>query len=175
MAVRSEADVEARVEQEKVLLAWKAPARPYRRMPKQFMTVPLVISGLVGLVLLVAGEWMLIAVVAALVFAYYAWSVVPPEDAEYALTNRGLRIHGQLMEWMNFTRWWTVDKWGHAMLIIEAPGTITGQVVMPLGDTDQKNVEEVMNKMLLREKPADTGLEKASKWLSEKFPISEER
>lgn len=172
-AKTGEPEVAPRVEQERTLLTWKAPSRPYRASQKQFMTVPLVIGVLVGLILLLAGEWMLIAVVAALIFAYYVWSTVPPEEAEYSLTNRGVRVHGQLYVWEAFTRWWMEEKWGHKLVALEAPRHMVGRVLVPLGSGDEKKVEEIVSKFVLREKPADTAVDKAGKWLAEKFPLEE--
>jgi hypothetical protein len=140
-------------------------------MGKQSMTVPMVIAGLVGLILLVAGEWVLIMVVAALVFAYYTWSMVPSEIIEYQLTSRGVRIGDSLYDWIVFSRWWRGEKWGQQLLFIEMPGSLTGSVALSLGQENPERIEKVMEKMLLFEKPKDTVLGKAGKWLEEKFPL----
>lgn len=164
-------DFAPRVEQEITLLKWSAPSRPYRRTAKRELSVPMVIAILIGLILLVAGEWMLIAVVAALVFAYYAWTMVPAEMAEYAITTRGVKAVGKMYEWQQLTRWWMEDKWEHKLLVLEAPIQTMGRVIMPLGDTKAEKIEEIMERMLLREKPAETTMDKAGKWLGEKFPM----
>jgi len=173
MAVKTEPQIEARVEQEKIYHVWSAPARPHHKLGKQTMTVPLVIAGLVGLILLVAGEWMLLVVVVALIFAYYTWSMVPAEMVEYQLTNRGARVSGQLYEWPLFTRWWTEEKWGHQLLILETPATLTGQTVMVFNSPDLAKIDKIMSSLLLKEKPADTSLDKAAKWLTDKFPLDQ--
>lgn len=173
MAVKTEPLIEARVEQESDWVAWRAPARPHRAMGKLSMTVPVVIAGLAGLILLVAGEWMLIAVVAAILFAFYTWSVVPAEEVEYRLTSRGVRIGGNLYEWGLFTRWWMGEKWGHKLVFMEMPGNITGRLVLALGQTDQGRIEKVMEKVLLHEQPAETRMDRAAKWLVEKFPLEQ--
>ncbi len=159
--------------QEQIYLEWRAPARPYQKKGKGFMTLPLVIAFLVGVILITAGEWMLIAVVAALVFAYYTWSVVPAELIDYKITSRGLRIAGKLYEWNVFTRWWMETKWEHELLCLETPAEIVGRVVVPLGETKPMQVEKVMNTLLLHERPADTDMDKMGKWLGDKFPLSE--
>lgn len=169
----NDASVSNQFEQEKILLEWKAPARPYRQHSKEFMTVPLIIAFLVGLVLIVSGEWILIAVVAALIFAYYTWSVVPPEMAEYKITTRGLRVSGKLYEWAVFTRWWIDEKWGHTMLCLETPIEVVRQVTAPLGELDSKRVTELMDRILLHERPEVTQIDKAGKWLAEKFPLEQ--
>ena len=164
--------VASRVEQEKTMVVWKAKARPFKnRKGKDFMLVPLVIAGLLFLILLTAGEWVLMAAVAAVVFVYYVWSTVPPHEVEYAVTNRGLRMEGRLYEWWQFSRWWWGEKWGEGLLMLEMPGSMFGRMSIPIGDTDKKKLEEAMGKMLLMEKPEDTSLDRASRWLAAKFPM----
>jgi hypothetical protein len=159
--------------QEKSLLVWKAASRPYKTPGKQFLTVPMVIGILVGLIFLMAGEWMAIAVIAAIVFAYYMWSTVPPQEAEFAITNRGLRVGGQLYLWEVLTRWWMGDKWGQKMLMVETPTSSVGRLILPLGETEEKKVTDLMEKYLLLEKPDDTWLDKTGKWMTEKFPLEQ--
>jgi hypothetical protein len=175
MAVRREPEVEVqtRVEQEKTLVMWTAPSRPYRKVGKQVLTVPMVIAILVGLILLVAGEWMLIAVVVALCFAYYTWTMMVPEEAEFSLTTRGVRLHGKLYEWPVLSRWWIDEKWGQSLLIVETGAVAIGRLVMPLSSKDENKVTEIMEKSLLKEKPSPTVLDRMGKWLTEKFPLEE--
>ena len=161
-----------KVEQEKVLLSWKGPERPFRgRTGKQFLTVPVVIAILVGLVLLIAGEWVLIAVVVAMCFAYYMWTTVVPEEVEYRITTRGLRLHGMLYEWPVLSRWWMGEKWGGMMLFVETPTTVMGRLVLPLGSADEAKIEKVMTDNLLHEMSEETGLDRAARWMAKKFPI----
>jgi hypothetical protein len=163
----------ARVEQERNVLIWRAPNRPYKAPGKQFLTVPMVIGILVGLIFLLAGEWMAIAVIAAIIFAYYMWSTVPPQEAEFAITNRGIRVGGQLYVWDVLTRWWMGEKWGQKMLMVETPASVVGRLVMPLGETKEEKIVEIMEKFLLKEKPDDTWMDKSGKWLTEKFPLEQ--
>ncbi|KKW00602.1 MAG: hypothetical protein UY33_C0008G0012 [Candidatus Amesbacteria bacterium GW2011_GWA1_48_9] len=161
------------MEQEKTLVVWKAPARPFKPRGSQFLTVPMVIAILVGIILLLAGEWMLIAVVASLVFAYYVWSTIPPVEAEFSITTRGVRVAGQLYVWEVLTRWWITEKWGARILTIETPVVTVGRILMPLSKQAEKEVETEMGKYLLKEQPADTWLDKAGRWMTEKIPLEE--
>jgi hypothetical protein len=162
-----------RVEQEKSLLIWKAPSRPYKAPGRQFLTVPMVIGILVGIIFLLAGEWMAIAVIAAIIFAYYMWSTVPPQEAEFAITNRGIRVGGQLFVWDALSRWWMGEKWGQKMLMVETPVSMVGRLIMPLGETPEVKVTEIMNKYLLRERPNETWMDKTGRWMTDKFPLEQ--
>jgi hypothetical protein len=166
-------EIAPQVEQEKALLSWIGLSRPYKGRTKQILTVPVVIGILVGIILIFAGEWMLIGVVAALIFAYYMWSTVKPDDTEYKITTRGIRAHGRLYMWDVLTRWWIEEKWAQKMLMVETPVNAAGRIVMPLGETKDGDVEKVMEKFLLKEAPEPTQLDKMGKWLAEKFPLEE--
>ncbi len=160
-----------RVEQEKVLVTWKAFSRLYKKREKQFLTIPVVIGVLLGIVLAIAGEWMAIAVIVALIFAYYVWSTVPPEEVEYGITTRGVRVHGRLYMWEAMIRWWITEKWGQRVLMIDTPEGLAFRVVMPLGEMDEEKIEAAMSRYLLHEVPEETGIDKAGKWLSKTFPL----
>lgn len=162
-----------RIEQEKNVLSWKAPARPFKYKDKQVMTVPIVIAILAGIIMIIAGEWVIIALIVAMIFAYYMWSTVPPEEAEYLITNRGIRMHGKAYPWEILSRWWIEEKEGQKLLMLETPVGVVGRLVIPLGKQKQEEVEKVMEKYVFHEKPADSQLDKAGKWLATKFPIAE--
>src|SRR3989344_4471297 len=108
-------------EPEKNLLTWEAPIRPFRTPNRQTLTTAGAIAGLIAIILAFAGEWMLIATLAALIFAYYLWSTVPPQATTYSITTWGVRAHNQLYRFDEINRWWTEEKWGHSLLVLETP------------------------------------------------------
>jgi len=156
---------------EKVLLSWTAASRPFKPQSKQLFSTIIVIVVLISLILILAGEWMLIAVLAAMVFAYYVWSTIPPEQIDYAISTRGVRIAGVLYPWEALLRWWIDENSGSQILFID---TLTGfpkRLHLMLDVSKVKEAEEIMLKNLLSEKPLPTTSDKMSSWLSEKFPL----
>ena len=65
------ADELPRVEQEKVLLSWKAKSRPFKPAEEQTRSVLVVLGILVGLVLIFAREIMLLLVIIAGALLYW--------------------------------------------------------------------------------------------------------
>ena len=159
------------VEQEKVLLAFKGAVRPFKKVNLDGMTVPIVIATLVGVILLVAGEWMLLMVVIALGFAYYMWSTVPPEHTDYVLTNWGLRLSGQLYEYGKMQRWWIEEKMGSDYAIIESFEVPMGRLFLPISKEHENKLTDILTKYVVQDKPVPTSVDKMGKWLSDKFPI----
>jgi hypothetical protein len=153
-------------------LKWVAPARLYKPRDRQFFTTAIAIAVLVGIILAFAGEWMLIMVMVAMFFAYYVWSTVPPENTEYEILDRGVKIHGQLYKWEELNQWWLEEKWGQRVLTFDAPlvaGRRLHMVLDPIITSEQ--IARAIGANLIEERPADTTMDRAGRWLSEKFPL----
>ena len=159
--------------QEKVLVAWKSPARLFRPRSPQFFTTAITIAVLLSIVFAIAGEWMLIALMAALIFAYYLWSTIPPEPVDHSITNLGIRTANELYRWNEFSRWWAEDKWNQQVLIVETPLRFPPRLHLLLESKSAKDVTKIMTDRLLLDKPALTQLDKASSWLAAKFPLEQ--
>jgi hypothetical protein len=165
------ADDLPRVEQEKELLSWKAKSRPYKSAEAQTRSVLIVLGTLIGLVLIFAREWMLLLVIIAGAFYYYAITRTPPEQVEYTITNKGIRAFGRLYMWWELSRWWWEEKLGTKLLALELKTGVMGRFYLPVEGIKDNEVEKVMEKYLLFEKPQITWMDKTAKWVQEKFPL----
>lgn len=162
---------EPRVQQEKELVKWVAQSRPFKPLSRQLFTTAVAICVLVAIIMAFAGEWVLIAVMAAGIFAYYMWSTVPPEEMEHALTTRGLRMHSQLYSWGEMDRWWIEEKWGHKLLSIDVPASWPRRLHLVIKSEDEGKVKEVIEKYVMMEKPVETAIDRMGKWMADKFPL----
>ena len=171
MAVKLQPEIEARVEQEKTFVTWQAKSRPQGPKSDQSRSVLMVLGILVATVLGFAGEWMLLSVLGAGAFFYYAWSRTPPEVVEFSITNRGIRAFGRLYQWWEFGRWWWEEKYGIKLATLELLTGMMGRMYLPVEGVGKEEVERVMNKYLLFEKPQDTTTYKMTRWMTEKFPL----
>lgn len=154
------------------LIRWMGMSRPYRPLDRQLFATALVIIILVSIIAAFAGEWMSIAVLAAIVFAYYVWSTVPPEKTDYVITSKGIRMHGQIYVWSELVRWWIDEKWGHSVLVVDAPASFPKRLHLILEDVNIDQLKQIMARYVVEEKPQDTSIDKASRWLAEKFPLT---
>ena len=117
---------------------------------------------------------MLIATLATLIFTYYLWTTVPPENSEHSITTFGIRTLGRLYRWESLDRWWIDNQWHHQVLNINTPLAFSSHLLLILDPKQEKEVTEIMSKYLLMEKPAPTNVDKASSWLARKFPLEKE-
>ncbi|MDP1760059.1 MAG: hypothetical protein Q8L01_01165, partial [Candidatus Woesebacteria bacterium] len=97
---------ESRPELEKDLVIWIAPARPFKRRDKQFYLTIISIAGLVSLIIFLAEGVMPVILIVSLIFLYYVMSTVQPENIEYKITNKGIKIAGKRTGWESFARFW---------------------------------------------------------------------
>ena len=74
--------------------------------------------------------------------------------------------------WAEMVRWWIGEKWGSRLLTVDLPAGRQGlrRLHLVLG-AEEEAVKGVMEKYVLMEKPAETSMDKAGKWLTEKFPL----
>jgi len=157
--------------QEQELFKWSAPERPYKPVSNQFFTTAIAIVVLISIVLALSGEWMLITVLTSFVFAYYVWSMIPPDEIEYSLTSKGIRISGVLYAWNLLTRFWYENKWEYKLLVIDSPTSAPKRLYLVLSNQDFDAIGDIMAKYLLFEKPEATAVDRMSSWLMNKFPL----
>jgi len=160
------------IQPERELFHWQAVSRPYRPLDRQLFATGVVIAILISIIAAFAGEWMIIAVIGATVFAYYVWSTVPPEKTDYVVSTKGIWVHGQLHLWAELARWWIEDKWGHKMLVVDAPLSLSRRLYLVLENVDENAFKATLETYLTMDKPPETSADKAGRWLSDKFPLN---
>lgn len=160
--------------EEKTLLAWKAPSRPFKRRNREFFTTVFAIAFLLGVILLFIKEWLLIAVIVALVFVFYVFSTISPEEVEHKITTRGVRTGGRIYEWDELGRFWFASRWGQKMLAVETRFRMPGQLLLLLGDQKEDKIKEALGKHLSIEEPEPGFFDRAADWLTAKIPLEEE-
>src|SRR3989344_3340584 len=148
--------------EERVLVSWRAPGRPFKRRDKEYYTTIGAIVVLVAIILLFLKEWLLIAVMIALAFVAYVLASVPPEEAKHELTNKGIRTGDKLYRWHELWRFWVEDKWRQKMLVVETRLKFPRRLLLMLGDTDEELVKREMKEYLIVEKPEPTFMDRDS-------------
>ena len=160
--------------EERVLVSWRAPGRPFKRRDKEYYTTIGAIVVLVAIILLFLKEWLLIAVMIALAFVAYVLASVPPEETKHELTNRGVRTGNKLYKWQELWRFWLEEKWKQKMLVVETRVRFPRRLLLMLGEADEELVKRTLKEYLILEKPEPTFMDKASDWLVEKVPLESE-
>lgn len=161
--------VVVRREPERDLVKWTAPARPFKRRDRQFYVTTFAMAGIVSLVLFFAEGVMPVILIISLVFLYYVLSTVEPENVEYKITNKGVKISGKLTQWQYLTRFWFSKRFDTELLVIESvllPGRIEF-VISP--EIKEKLKKEISAYIPFEEVPA-SGLDRITGWVAKTLP-----
>ena len=157
-----------RFEPEKDLHSWKAPSRPFKKRGREFWVTVLSIAALLAFVLFLAEGVMPVILIISLVFLFYVLSTVTPEEIEYKITNRGVKVADKTTNWDFLTRYWFEKKLGSDVLVFESLN-FPGRLETVALEKDVPKIKEVLKKYVPEEKPEQTTFDKASDWVSNKL------
>jgi hypothetical protein len=161
--------VVVRREPERELMVWTAPARPFKKHDKRFYTTVFAIAGIIALVLFLAEGIMPVILIVALVFLFYVLSTVPPENIEYKITSKGVKIAGKLTEWQALIRFWFRERSGSEILIFET-FLIPGRIEVVINPEIKDDLKKEISAYIPYEEVPATGLDKAADWFAQKLP-----
>jgi hypothetical protein len=161
--------VVVRRESERDLFTWTAPARPFKRRDKQFYTTVFAIAGIVSLVLFLAEGIMPVILIVALVFLFYVLSTVPPENIEYKVTTKGVRVAGKLTEWQALIRFWFGKRAESEILIFET-FLIPGRIEIVINPEIKDGLKKEISAYIPYEEIPATGLDRVTNWVAQKLP-----
>lgn len=157
--------------EEKDLLVWTAPSRPFKRRNKDFYVTVIAISGLVGLILFAVDGFMPVLLIISLVFLMYVMSTVEPENIEYKLTNYGIKVAEKRTDWDLMGRFWFTKRFDSELLVIET-AQLPGRMELVVLPEKKEEIKKIMNEYLIHEEIPPSGLDKAANWFSKKLPQS---
>lgn len=155
----------------KTLLTWRAPIRPFKRRGREFFTTIGAIVFLLVLILLFLKEWLLIAVIIALMFVSYVMATVEPETVEHQITNRGIITGGRNYHWEEMDRFWISEKLNQKILNVTNLVRLPRILQLLLGEVDEAQVKKILSQYLPAEELEKNWVDKASDWLSRRVPL----
>lgn len=156
----------------KTLLSWMAPGRPFRKRGKQYYLTSLLIMLLVEVILFLFSQYLLMLVVASLVFVAFALATVPPRNFHYRISTEGVTIEDHFFLWQELYDFYFRKTEGIDVLHIRTHSFIPGELTLTLGDVDKEHVKRVLLPFLpYREVIKPTFMEKAGDFLSKNFPL----
>lgn len=161
--------VVVRREPERDLVSWRAPARPFKRRDRQFYVTVFAIAGIVALIVFLAEGLMPVLLIISLVFLYYVLTTVQPEEIEYKITNRGIRIDGKLTEWQFLNRYWFSKRFDSELLVFETP-LLPGRVEMVINLDVKESLKKEISAYLPYEEVPASGFDRITDWFAKTLP-----
>lgn len=161
--------VVVRREPERDLVVWTAPARPFKRRDRQFYVTTFAIAGIVSLVLFLAEGIMPVILIISLVFLYYVLSTVQPEDIEYKITTKGIKIANKLTGWQNLNRYWFTKRFDNDLMIIDTV-LLPGRIEFVINSDIKEKLKKEMSAYIPYEEVSPATLDKITTWFAQKLP-----
>jgi len=158
----------------KSLLKWESAVRPFKKRDKDYYTTIAAIVFLLAVILLFLKEWLLIAVMVALMFVAYVLATVPPEKTSHEITTRGVVTGGKAYKWEELNRFWFSEKWKEKILNIDTNLSFPGRLMLLLGEIEEGKVKELLKNKIQFEEPEETFMDRSAKWLTEKVPLEKQ-
>lgn len=155
---------------EKVLLEWTSPSRPFKKRKRQFFSNVAIIVLLVCLILFFAGQVLPIAVVISVAFLVYVLYTIPPGESKHTITNYGIYTDESAYPWDEMGRYWFDSKFDQQLLLIEI-AQFPGRITILTGKIEKKQIEKILDQVLVQAKPPDTQFDKWAQWLQDKIPL----
>lgn len=156
----------------KTLLSWSAPGRPFEKKGKEYFLNILIIMLLVEVILFLFSQYVLMALVLALVFLTYALNTVSPHDFHYKITSGGIMVEDHFFLWQELYDFYFKQVNGVDVLIIGTKAWYPGELTIVLGMMHVDHVRDTLLQYLpYREYVKPTFMEKSSVWLEKNFPL----
>lgn len=155
----------------KVIIEWSAPARPFKERTREFYTTILSLAFLLGVILLLLKEFLLIGVIMAFAFLSYVLATHKPDNITHQLTTLGILTDGKLYKWDELTQFWLTKQWDQEVVMVKTVKALPGLLVLVIDPKHRDKIKTELLAKLTEEKPADSFVDRASRWLGDKIPL----
>ena len=126
------------------------------------------IVGLIGFVVYIVEGLIPVLLAISLMFLFYVLSTVEPEEIEYKITNRGVKIADKSTGWDVINRYWFAKRSGSDLLVLDLT-VIPGRLDLVIGSKDKDSIRKALKEYLNEEKTTPSGFDKTADWFSKKL------
>jgi len=152
-----------------ILFSWTAPERPFKRRSRDFYITIVSIAALFSLVLFLIEGVMPVLLIMAVLFLFYVLSTVEPASVEYKITNFGVSIAGEIVEWSFLGRFWFTKRFGVEILVLEAPN-YAGRLEIVIDPGNKAIIKREIGRFLTYEEAPPSLVDKATTWAGNRLP-----
>lgn len=154
---------------ERDLVTWIGPSRPFKKRNKEFYITVIAMAAVVGFILFLVDGWLPVVLLISLIFLFYVMSTVPPEDIEYKITNKGIKVAGRRTEWQAMGRFWFTKRFDNDLLVVETYA-IPGRLELVVNQEKKEEIQNKISEFLTHEEVSPSFIDKASNWFSKRIP-----
>lgn len=154
------------------MFTWVAPSRPFKRRSRKFYVTIFSIVGIISIILFIAEGIMPVILLVSFIFLFYVLSTVPPEDIEYKITNKGVKIAGKETAWSDIVRFWFATRSGGDVLIFSTT-MFYGRMELVIRPEIKERLRKEISTYVPYEEMPPSLMDKIVNWIAEKLPESE--
>lgn len=162
------------LDEEKDLVSWKAAERPHKVRGREFYSTSGAFVILLSIISLFFREFLLMLTIWAFAFVTYVMSKTPPGDTVHAITTRGIKTGQRKFFWGELFRFWFDTRWGKTVLFIDTLRAFPRRLMFIVPDASKEKIKSILVTRIPYDKPEETAVERATRWLQEKVPLEEE-
>lgn len=154
---------------ERDLVVWEAPSRPFKRRGREYYVSLFAIVALVGFIFLIVEGIMPVILLVSLTFLFYVLSTVRPERIQYKITNKGIRLAGNILEWDIITNFWFSGRGESSVLTVETL-KFPGKLELVIEGEKKEEIRKILLDYIPEEKTPPSSGEKMLSWVSKRIP-----
>lgn len=167
--IKEPMEVTVKKEPEKELFSWTAPARPFKRRNREFYVTIIAITVIVGLILLLTEGFMPVILLISLIFLFYILNTVEPENIQYKITNKGIKVADKKTQWELLTNFWFTKRHDNDLLVF-GTFSLPGRMELVINEGDKETLKTIISGFITEEEIPPSGLDKAANWFAKKLP-----
>lgn len=156
------------------LLIWRSPLRPFMKRGPQVIRFYLLMGGIVTIIVLLFGDFMMVFPVWALVFIAYVFTVIEPPEAIHRVTQFGIDTAGATYRWESLSHFYYTKKLRYTQLVLvgHEPYVTHTYIVIPHELQDQ--ITQLLTKRLIYyDQAPNTAVDRLATFFSQ-FLLQEE-
>ncbi|MBN1915716.1 hypothetical protein JW796_01820 [Candidatus Dojkabacteria bacterium] len=143
----------------KTLYKWTAPERVFTPKSRKFFIL-IASAFVIGIVVsAILESLMFILVLVSLLTLIYINHSVPPKEAEYEITNKGIKTYGKIFLWKNVENFWITERGNNLLLNINIKERTEDRIILLVGTGEPKKIVHGLIKYIpYMEKPGNNFL-----------------
>lgn len=156
------------------LLEWTAAARPFKKRDASFFLNIAALAFLIIVILFFMREFLIIGTALAVVFVAYALVAVPPPIIPYKITDKGIWIDEVFYRFSELSEYWFETHLETTILVITLPQRKIGRILLVVPTDKKPVIDDILrSRLVFREKPLKTSIDRVADWLKNKVPLEE--
>ena len=136
------------IPQREILYKWNSPQRYFKKLNMRIYVIALACIIALFIMLILLGQYALMAAIAAVMFLVYVVGTIPPVKVPHIITNLAIETAGGVYEWEKMDTYWFAQRDNQVVLYVDMNMSFPGRLIMLVGPEDVKKTHGVLSKVV---------------------------